>query len=90
MADFKVLHIDDDEAIRRIVAKVLNVHGSVVTSQSDPRQAISDITREHFRVVILDIDMPVLNGIDVLRSIKAYDGGSQVVMFCPYDFGSLI
>jgi DNA-binding NtrC family response regulator len=30
--------------------------------------------------VILDIDMPGINGLDLLREIKAYDGGIQVIM----------
>jgi DNA-binding NarL/FixJ family response regulator len=47
---------------------------------NDPRQALELIREHNFRVVILDIDMPGLSGIDLLEEIKRYDGGINVIM----------
>jgi len=78
--DRSILHIDDDPQVTRIVAERLQLHGYQVTSLNDPYQAIATLSQMRFRVVLLDIDMPQLNGLDLLHEIKRYDGGIQVIM----------
>lgn len=78
--DRSILHIDDDLQVTRIVAERLRLHGYDVTSLNEPYQAIATLSQARFRVVILDIDMPHLNGLDLLREIKRHDGGIQVIM----------
>ncbi len=75
-----VLHVDDDPLLTRLVAERLGGHGYRVTSLNDPRQALKELMRNQWRVVLLDIDMPETNGLDLIREIKAYDGGIQVIM----------
>ncbi len=75
-----VLHIDDDPQVTRLVAARLRRHGYEVTSLTDPRGALRELMQNQWRVVLLDIDMPGVNGLDLLREIKAYDGGVQVIM----------
>jgi DNA-binding NtrC family response regulator len=75
-----VLHIDDDPQVSRLVAARLQSHGYQVTSLTDPRTALRELMQNQWRVVLLDIDMPSISGIDLLREIKAYDGGIQVIM----------
>lgn len=75
-----VLHIDDDVQVTRLVARRLRLHGYHVTSRNDPRAALRELMQHHWRVVLLDIDMPTVNGLDLLREIKAHDSGIQVVM----------
>ena len=75
-----ILHVDDDLQVTRMVAQRLNVHGYQVTSLNDPSLALKELMCNQWRVVLLDIDMPGINGLDLLREIKAYDGGIQVIM----------
>lgn len=75
-----VLHIDDDPQVTRMVAKRLSEHGYEVTSLNDPHKAMKELMQNQWRVVLLDIDMPGVNGLNLLREIKAYDGGIQVIM----------
>ena len=75
-----ILHVDDDPQITRIVAAQLNAHGYRVTKLHDPLEALDAIMRSQYRLVLLDIDMPGLNGLDLLRQIKAFDGGIQALM----------
>jgi DNA-binding NtrC family response regulator len=78
--DRKILHVDDDPAILRIVSGVLSKRGYSVVSISDPTQAILSLTQTSTRLVILDIDMPEKNGLSLLEEIKAIDGSIQVIM----------
>jgi DNA-binding NtrC family response regulator len=75
-----ILHVDDDPQFTRIVAHVLQRKGYDVVSLNDPQQVLGELIRHGYRIVLLDIDMPGIDGIDLLRRIKEYDGGVQVIM----------
>ena len=82
-ANRTILHVDDDPQITRIVAAQLNAHGYRVAKLHDPLEALEAldaIMHSQYRLVLLDIDMPGLNGLDLLRQIKAFDGGIQALM----------
>ena len=76
----RVLHIDDDSNATRLVAAMLGARGIAVTELHDPTRAIECILSGNFRIVILDIDMPGIDGIDLLQQIKQADGGTAVIM----------
>jgi DNA-binding response OmpR family regulator len=76
----RVLHVDDDPATTRFVAAMLRVHGIEVTELHDPGQAVEMVLEGDFRIVVLDIDMPGLDGIELLQRIKHADGGTAVIM----------
>ena len=75
-----ILHVDDDPEITRLVAKRLEGHGYELTSLNDPRLALAELARSQQRLVLLDIDMPHITGLDLLRSIHTDFGGTQVIM----------
>lgn len=76
----EILHVDDDPQITRLIAKQLEAHGYNVKSLNDPAEVINDLIHGKRRVVLLDIDMPGTNGIELLSQIKEYDAGIQVIM----------
>ncbi|MEM9353932.1 MAG: response regulator [Planctomycetota bacterium] len=78
--DRRILHVDDDPAITKLIAKRLESFGYEVTSVNDPTEAMSELVRGQYRLVILDIDMEDKNGLELLEDIKAHDGGIQVIM----------
>jgi DNA-binding NtrC family response regulator len=75
-----ILHVDDDPQFTRLVSHVLQRKGYDVVSLNDPQQVLGELIRHGYRIVLLDIDMPGIDGIDLLRRIKEYDGGVQVIM----------
>ena len=75
-----VLHVDDDPQFTRAIAARLAIFGFEVQSLNDSRRVLDELMRGQYRVVLLDIDMPHFDGLEVLRQIKSYDGGIQVVM----------
>lgn len=76
----RVLHVDDDPAVTRMVAALLQPHGIEVTQLHDPTRAVEYMIQGNFRIVILDLDMPLVNGIELLRQIKQADGGTSVIV----------
>lgn len=77
---YPVLHVDDDPAMTTFVQRLLAKTGIECTTLNDPRQALNLIQEQNIRVVILDIDMPRISGIDLLQQIKRFDGGINVIM----------
>ncbi len=75
-----ILHVDDDQAMLDLVRKSLQKRGYEVLSISDPRLALDALSEHSPRVVILDIDMPGLDGLTLLRDIKQRVAGIHVVM----------
>jgi len=75
-----ILHIDDDANLLRIVSKKLDLCGYEVHSLVDAKLASRELVTTGARLVLLDIDMPDIDGLTVLKEIKNHDGGIQVIM----------
>src|SRR4051812_127549 len=71
-----VLLVDDDAAIRRSVAVGLELEGFRVISASGGRAALEAVDRMRPAVVLLDLTMPDLDGLEVLRRLRA--AGDQI------------
>jgi DNA-binding response OmpR family regulator len=71
-----VLLVDDDAAIRRSVAEGLQLEGFDVVPASGGRAALAAIDSIEPAVVVLDLAMPDLDGLEVLRRLR--DGGQDV------------
>ena len=76
----KILHVDDSLEMLRLVSTKLNAHGYEVFSLDDPTGALDLLVEKNIRVCLLDIDMPEINGLELLEKIKKLDGGIQVIM----------
>jgi len=70
MARIRVLVADDNKAIREILVSILSMKFDVVRAVSDGGSALTAAVQLLPDVAVLDIAMPVLNGIDVARRIK--------------------
>lgn len=75
-----VLHLDDDLSVVRIVAHELKKLGYQVISLQEPERLISVLLETNARVVLLDVDLPGTDGLQLLQRIKQHDGGIQVIM----------
>jgi DNA-binding response OmpR family regulator len=71
-----VLLVDDDPAIRRAVAVGLELEGFSVVPASGGRAALEAATRVSPAVILLDLNMPDLDGLEVLERLRA--AGDQV------------
>ncbi len=75
-----ILHVDDDVSVTKLIAKRLEAFGYQVTSLNDPQLVMPYLSSASCRLVLLDIDMPQQDGLELLDEIKNFDGGLQVIM----------
>jgi DNA-binding NarL/FixJ family response regulator len=80
--------LDDSQAVReRLISMISEVEGTTLAGTSgDPREAVWAIRRLHPDAVILDIRMPGMNGIQVLREIKQGEHSPMVIMLTNHPF----
>ena len=71
MAD-KLLIIDDDTYIRDLYQEILTGEGFDVTVAKDGEEGLSYLQQGGFRVVLMDIMMPKLDGIGILETLKTH------------------
>lgn len=80
----KVLVVDDDPGIRDLFERILKDDGQQVYLASSGREGIKLAKKYNPDVVLLDLKMADMHGIDVLRQIKNYNKGIAVVMITAY------
>jgi DNA-binding response OmpR family regulator len=66
----KVLIVDDDEAIRKLLAKVLSSNGIDPDTAANGEQALQCITHNDFQLILLDIMMPEMDGFQLIQKIR--------------------
>ncbi|MBA7540193.1 Regulatory protein AtoC [subsurface metagenome] len=80
----KVLVIDDEQNIRRMLTRVLSPEGFIIKEAINGLEALKRLEEENYSLVLLDLRMPVLNGIDTLKKIREYDINLPVIMMSAY------
>ncbi len=69
----KVLIVDDDMTLRELYEERMKAEGFTIISASDGEEAIEKTTKEKPDVILLDIMMPKINGIDVMKMLREKD-----------------
>ncbi len=83
----RILIVDDEEVLASFVAKILVEEKEFsydVAVAGTGEDAVSMFEKEPFDLLIADIKLPEMDGIDVLRSVKSVDPETQVVMITAY------
>ena len=80
----KIMLIDDDVSCTEGLSSALEPAGHTCRQFSDPVLAVEAYAKENFDVVITDMKMPGLNGIEVLKKIKALNKGARVIIVTGY------
>jgi CheY-like chemotaxis protein len=70
MRSLKALVVDDDEIVCTLLGDILTKQGHQTTTHTSPRLAMSAARNQAFDVVFLDIRMPELDGLELLRDMR--------------------
>lgn len=79
---YRVMIVDDSAFIRGAIARAIEEDSSlvIVSSVSNGEQAIKSLQRSPVDVIVLDIEMPVMDGLTALPHLKAVDDAVQIIM----------
>jgi len=79
-SSYNLLHVEDEEAFQIQVNELLKSEGYKVDTVSDGVQAINAVQSKNYDLILLDISMPKVNGIEVLNFVKEKYPAIEVVM----------
>ncbi|MBN1101812.1 MAG: sigma-54-dependent Fis family transcriptional regulator [Deltaproteobacteria bacterium] len=86
-----ILIIDDEENIRIYLGHSLSREGFAVETAKYGKEGIHRLLQKHVDVVLLDLNLPDMNGLDVLKEVKRLDVPSVVIIITAYgDIGSAV
>ena len=80
----KILVVDDDRSIRNMLNIVLKRNGYGVTTEDSAESALNRLKNEFFDLIISDIKMPGISGIELLRKIKTLQPEVPVIMITAF------
>ena len=78
---YKILVVDDEDSIRTLVQTMLKQEGRQMVVAARGKDAIAVFQKERPDLTILDIDMPDIDGITVLRQIRTIAPEANVMVF---------
>ena len=70
--ELRFLVVDDNEDIRDVFCRLIERAGHASSTAADGQEAVDLLQRESFDVMLLDLTMPRMNGVEVVRWIKAH------------------
>jgi DNA-binding response OmpR family regulator len=76
----KLLVVEDEDALRSLLKSELETYGFNVDEADGGTSAMKSLNSNHYDVVILDIRMPDIDGLEVLRNIREENLAEKVIM----------
>ena len=70
MSSATILVVDDDSQIRRVMRNALSSHGYTIIEARNGEEALKTVRAERLDLIILDLNMPDMDGIEVCREIR--------------------
>ncbi|HKD39013.1 MAG TPA: response regulator [Myxococcaceae bacterium] len=76
----KILLIEDDEDVAEVLAEAFAAGGHEIAIALTGEDGLARLVRDHPDAIVLDVRLPGLNGVDVLRQIRSLDPGLPVII----------
>ncbi len=80
----RVLIVDDDSSLQTLLRILLTSSGFEVTTAGDGHQALTLVETHDFDLVLLDLEMPVMNGREFYREFRQRNANTPVVIISAY------
>lgn len=80
----KILVVDDEQSLREVLSIMLKRAGYVVTGVADGEEAIEHLNKEIFDLVITDLRMPKVDGMEVLKAVKSASPETVVLVITAF------
>lgn len=80
----KILVVDDEQSLREVLSIMLKRAGYAVTSATDGEEAVELLQKEIFDLVITDLRMPKVDGLEVLKAVKSTSPETVVLIITAF------
>jgi two-component system response regulator AtoC len=80
----RLLIVDDDADLRQSLTLLLKESGFDVLAEADPEAALARATTEEFDLILCDVRMPRMDGLEFLRAYRAQRGSALMIMMSAY------
>ena len=80
----KILIVDDDKDICAYMETMLSASGYQVATMTDPTAVVERIREEEFHILVIDLMMPQIDGIELIERIRRVDTDVAIVVFTGY------
>ncbi|MFA5806655.1 MAG: response regulator, partial [Melioribacteraceae bacterium] len=80
----KILIVDDDKDMRQLLSDILKSEGYEVRTAESGKKALKEIKVIRPEIVLLDIRLPEMNGIEILKEIKKLNKSIIVIIITAY------
>ena len=84
MGNNRILVVDDEEIVRNLLERTLGGKGYAVETVEDGNAALEKVKKDSFNLLITDLKMPKISGIDVLRELKKTNPYVEVIIITGY------
>lgn len=84
LSDKKVLIVDDQNGIRILLMEVFSSEGYQTFQASNGKLALEIVRKESPDLVLLDMKIPGMDGLEILKHVKAIDRNIKVIMMTAY------
>jgi DNA-binding NtrC family response regulator len=84
MASERILIVDDEDGMRRLLSRVLTREGYDTVAVGSGAEALRLVANEHFDLVVTDIKMPEMDGLQLLAELKEYEPSLLVIVITAY------
>lgn len=86
----RVLIVDDDDGIRRSLARIMRCKGFAVETAPDGESALASARTFHPHLLLLDIRMPGIDGVEAFRQIRAENTRVSAIFMTAYSSSTRI
>ncbi len=80
----KILVVDDEVELRKLIVKLLTLEGYAVSQADSGERALDVLQKEEFPVILTDLKMPGMSGLDLLSRVKTLDSAIEVILLTAY------
>jgi DNA-binding NtrC family response regulator len=84
MASERILIVDDEEGMRRLLSRVLSREGYETSAVGSGAEALRQVASERFDLVVTDIKMPEMDGLQLLAELKEYEPSLPIIVITAY------
>jgi len=84
MPEFKVLLLEDDDAARNLLARAIKKEGYTVLSAENGRIGMEIFEKEKPQIIISDLKMPEMSGLEVLKNVKKISPTTQFILMTAF------